>query len=191
MMGGEPHLEEFRSLNSVSISQLSPSLNRLDQQYVYATVMLLWPYSSTTKQFSLLLSEPDFRLRGANGQVKVNFRGKAAEAVASAKVGIGDNIYLALDGAELKVRDNGASDTARGIEWDLLFDSRVLLEVISSAYLPFCGITILILYDRCTGNQSYLAVSTSNQHPQEPCKMLKRQFRKLNWQMGFHTWHPR
>ena len=134
-MGDAPRMEEFGSLYSISIAQLSPSLSPLDKQYLYATVILLWPYSSTTKQFSLLLSEPDFRLRGANGQVKVNFRGRAAEAVANAKVGIGDSVFLGLDGAELKARDNGASNTAGGIEWDLLFCSRVLLEV-TELYAP-------------------------------------------------------
>lgn len=181
-MGDAPRMEEFGSLNSISISRLSPSLNHLDQKYLYATVILLWPYSSTTKQFSLLLSEPDFRLRGANGQVKVNFRGKAAEAVANAKVGSGDTVYLTLDGAELKAQDDGASNTVQGIEWELLFCSRVLLEVI----IMLCVSTMLrschanIMYRRCTGNRSCSAALTSNEHLWEPPNVQRRRVHRWN-----------
>ncbi|KAJ6110407.1 hypothetical protein N7486_002642 [Penicillium sp. IBT 16267x] len=80
----------------IPIVQLSPTLEQTQEKCIEATVTLVWPYSSSTKSFSLLLAEPDFRLRRLHGQVKVIFHGRVAEQVAASNVGIGDNICLAL-----------------------------------------------------------------------------------------------
>lgn len=90
---------------------------------------LLWPFSSSTQSFSLLLSDPDFRLRRQHGQVKATFHGPSAESVAQSKVGIGDTVLLGLDGVEwINLEVEGATP-GRGINWDLKFDDRVVLEV--------------------------------------------------------------
>ncbi|KAK2779514.1 hypothetical protein FQN52_007490 [Onygenales sp. PD_12] len=126
-----------RSTTSTPIAKLSPSLPDIPTRHVRAVVILLWPFSSVTKQLGVLLSEPDFRLRGTRGQVKAKFRGPSAEAVAKSQIGIGDTVVLGLEGARWISRDAGANNDAeigtpgreRGIEWDLMFDGRVVIEV--------------------------------------------------------------
>ncbi|KMU83162.1 hypothetical protein CIHG_00944 [Coccidioides immitis H538.4] len=111
------------------IASLSPTIQNIKDQYVRAVVILLWPFSSSSKQCSLLLSEPDFRLRGLKGQVKAVFHNGAASAVAESKIAIGDIVRLSLDGVKWKSTDNGSSDLTRELGWDLEFDNRVLLEI--------------------------------------------------------------
>ncbi|WEW56124.1 hypothetical protein PRK78_001559 [Emydomyces testavorans] len=113
---------------AIPIASLSPSVPDLEQRYISAVVILLWPFSSSTKQCSLLLSEPDFRLRELKGQVKVCLHNGAAEAVAKSRIGIGDIVYLSLAGAKWKRVDGEGSDSICGINWDLDFEHRVLLE---------------------------------------------------------------
>ncbi|PGG96582.1 hypothetical protein AJ79_09531 [Helicocarpus griseus UAMH5409] len=117
------------STTPTPLAQLSPSLEDLKQRHVRAVVILLWPYSSYTKQSSLLLSEPDFRLRDRKGQVKVSFRDECAEAVAKAQIGIGDTVVLGLEGARWQNHNADVGTPGRGIDWDLAFSSRLLLEV--------------------------------------------------------------
>ena len=111
---------------SIPIAQISPALDRLEEQSIRAVVTLVWPYSSATKTLSLLLSEPDVRLRRANGQVKVIFYDIVAEMVAKSKVGIGDEVALSLNGSRLVNNET----TGNYVGWDIHFDDRVLLEVL-------------------------------------------------------------
>ncbi|GES65724.1 hypothetical protein ATEIFO6365_0012011600 [Aspergillus terreus] len=115
--------------DQIPIAQLSPGVENLSRCSIHATVSLLWPYSSSTQSLGLLLAEPDFRLRRSNGQVKVIFHGHIAESVAASKLGIGDYVFLSLDGARFV--DNQATTQTPGkcVTWDLHFDDRVLLEV--------------------------------------------------------------
>ncbi|KAK2763046.1 hypothetical protein FQN54_009679 [Arachnomyces sp. PD_36] len=115
--------------SSIRIAELSPSLENPKQRYVCAVVTLLWPFSSSTRSFSLLLSDPDFRLRRLNGQVKATFHGSSAEAVAHSKVGIGDTVILGLDGVQWVNHEAGDATPGKGINWDLNFNDRVVLEV--------------------------------------------------------------
>jgi len=117
------------TLTKVPIVQLSPDLEQPADKSILAAVTLVWPYSSSTKSFSLLLAEPDFRLRSSKGQVKVTFHGRVAEKVAESHVGIGDSICLGLDGS--KFIPNQAAP-GRSIAWDAHFEDGVSLEVISS-----------------------------------------------------------
>ncbi|EER41144.1 conserved hypothetical protein [Histoplasma capsulatum H143] len=111
------------------LEQLSPSLDNLEERHIRAVVILLWPYSSATKQFSLLLSEPDFRLRDRKGQVRVSFRGMSAKAVAESQVGIGDTVILSLDGARFHNHDAEICTPGKNIDWVLAFSNSVRLEV--------------------------------------------------------------
>ncbi|EEH33257.2 hypothetical protein PAAG_04310 [Paracoccidioides lutzii Pb01] len=111
------------------LAQLSPSLENLRERHIRAVVILLWPYSSLRKQFSFILSEPDFRLRDKNGQVKISFRDASAEAVAKSDIGIGDTVVLSLYGAKWLECKAEIGSPGKCIDWDLAFSNRLLLEI--------------------------------------------------------------
>ncbi|OQE19513.1 hypothetical protein PENSTE_c015G06973 [Penicillium steckii] len=117
------------SLTKIPIAQLSPTLEQAKEKCISATVTLVWPYSSSTKTFALLLAEPDFRLRRSNGQVKVVFHGRVAEKVAGSLVGIGDNVNLALNGLEFVEISAATQTPGRSIAWDVHFNNRGSLEI--------------------------------------------------------------
>ncbi|KAJ0417718.1 hypothetical protein BJY00DRAFT_198838 [Aspergillus carlsbadensis] len=123
-----PSSEALRS-TAIPIAQVSTDVDRLADKSIHSVVTLLWPYSSSTKSLSLLLAEPDFRLRRSNGQVKVLFHGHVAEEVAKTHVGIGDKVYLSLDGSRL-VESNAVAQTpgSRSV-WELHFDTSAFCEV--------------------------------------------------------------
>jgi hypothetical protein len=114
--------------STLPIAQISPSLEHLGERSICAVVTLVWPYSSATKSLSLLLAEPDFRLRRLSGQVKVVFHGPVAEKVAKTQVGIGDEVSLSLAGSRLDA-NNAAGNC---VAWDVHFDGRMSLEVLRS-----------------------------------------------------------
>lgn len=113
----------------VPIAQLSPSLENAGERSVNAVVTLVWPFSSSSRSLSLLLAEPDFRLRRTNGQVKATFHGFCAEEVARTQVGIGDKVVLSLDGVKWTDNEAAKGTPGRGIAWDLHFENRVAIEV--------------------------------------------------------------
>ncbi|KAK1144349.1 hypothetical protein N8T08_005501 [Aspergillus melleus] len=117
----------------IPIAQLSPTADNLQGSAIHAVVTLLWPYSSSTKSLSLLLAEPDFRLRRSNGQVKVIFHGPVAEDVAKSKLGIGDDVYLDLAGSRLVGNEAAIQTPGKCVAWDVHFDDRVYLEVSRSS----------------------------------------------------------
>ncbi|RHZ54694.1 uncharacterized protein CDV56_107577 [Aspergillus thermomutatus] len=123
-----PISEPLRS-TAISIAQISPEADRIFERSIHAIVTLVWPYSSSKKSFSLLLAEPDFRLRRNNGQVKVVFFGCAAEAVAKSQVGIGDHVYLGLAGSKFVASEAAAQTPGKCVPWDVHIDDRVLLEI--------------------------------------------------------------
>ena len=113
----------------VPISQLSPSLDSQNTKRIRAVVALIWPYSSSNQSLSLLLVEPDFRLRLREGQVRVHFAGKGAEALAKSNISSGDEVVLNLDGAGWTRPDAGVSTPGKSVGWDLLYRQAVSLEV--------------------------------------------------------------
>lgn len=119
-------------LTRVPIAQLSPDLEQLDEKSFLAAIALVWPYSSSTKSVSLLLAEPDFRLRGAKGQIKVTFHGHVAEKVAESHVGIGDTVCLALKGTKFVSNEAVQKTPGRSVAWDAHFENGVSLEVCCS-----------------------------------------------------------
>ncbi|KAE8328925.1 hypothetical protein BDV39DRAFT_59413 [Aspergillus sergii] len=123
-----PTSEPLRA-SRIPIAQLSPTLEHFSESSIHASVTLLWPYSSSTKTLSLLLAEPDFRLRHSNGQVKAVFHGHIAESVAKSQIGIGDSIYLSLNGARLSDNVTAPGTPGRSVAWDIHFDDRVFLEI--------------------------------------------------------------
>lgn len=116
-------------LTKTPIAQLSPALDKLQERYIDAAVTLVWPYSSSTKCISLLLSEPDFRLRRSNGQVKAAFHGRVAERIAESQAGIGDTVRLSLQGVEFVASDTTTRTPGRFVAWDIHFENAVSIEV--------------------------------------------------------------
>ena len=122
------------SLARVSIAELSPDLDQPENKSILAAVTLVWPYSSSHRSLSLLLAEPDFRLRRSQGQVKVTFHGHVAAKVAESHVGIGDSIRLGLDGSNLvsnEANHSAQQTPGKSIGWDVHFETGVCLEVSS------------------------------------------------------------
>ncbi|KAL1586437.1 hypothetical protein WHR41_05189 [Cladosporium halotolerans] len=91
---------------TIPIQDLDTTTNPPADRTIHAVVTLVWPYSSSTRQCALLLSELDFRLRAKGGQVRVKFSGPSARAVAGQRLGIGDQVILGLKGGDW-VRDEG------------------------------------------------------------------------------------
>ncbi|KAF7116330.1 hypothetical protein CNMCM5793_004496 [Aspergillus hiratsukae] len=132
----QPPISEPLRSTAIPIAQISPGADRILERSIHAIVTLVWPYSSSNKSLSLLLAEPDFRLRRNNGQVKVVFHGRAAEAVAKSQVGIGDQVYLGLAGSKFVTSEAVAQTPGKCVPWDVHLDDRVSLEIWrSSQYL--------------------------------------------------------
>ena len=113
----------------IPIAQLTPILSAPSTRSIKAVVTLTWPYSSATKSVAFLLSEPDFRLRRTRGQVRVQFSGSSAKSIAKSGIASGDEVLLGLEGVEW-VHDEGTVTTpGRGVEFELRFTERLLLQV--------------------------------------------------------------
>ena len=119
----------FSCARRLSIADLSPYLSLPSSLFVEIDVVLVWPYSSSTRTFSLLLANSDTRRRKDNGHVKVTFHGLSAQIVAQSRVGIGDRVNLGLDGVEWVATGGKVQTPGKRIQWDLIFEHRVLLEV--------------------------------------------------------------
>ncbi len=121
--------EALQRAQCTPIAQLSPELSDLESKAIKAVVTLIWPYSSINGSLKILLAEPDFRLRRTRGQVRVQFSGAIAKAIVDSKIGSGDELLISLVGAEW-IRDESVGQTpGRGIEWELKYKERLLLEV--------------------------------------------------------------
>ncbi|KAL8729779.1 MAG: hypothetical protein Q9166_004502 [cf. Caloplaca sp. 2 TL-2023] len=119
----------------IGIAQLNPSID-ISGKVVEGIVTLIWPYSVSNQTISILLAEPDFRLRRQRGQVRVQFRGSSAKSVARCNVQSGDHVRLSLLGVQWE-RDQTASGTpGRGIEWELRFEERIVLNIQREAQDP-------------------------------------------------------
>ncbi|KAL3462563.1 hypothetical protein BJX64DRAFT_288254 [Aspergillus heterothallicus] len=123
-----PSSEALRS-TAIPIANLSTEVERFPEKSIHAVVTLLWPYSSSTRSLSLLLAEPDFRLRRSNGQVRVLCYGDVAKAVARSHVGIGDKVFLSLAGSRLVENKAVAQTPGSRSAWELHFDSSTFFEV--------------------------------------------------------------
>ncbi|CAI7583179.1 unnamed protein product [Penicillium crustosum] len=123
-------------LTRVPIAQLSPDIEQVAEKSFLAAVALVWPYSSSTKSVSLLLAEPDFRLRGAKGQIKATFHGRVAEKVAESHIGIGDTVCLALKDVKFVSNDSVQQTPGRSVAWDAHWENGVFLEIYRSSQPP-------------------------------------------------------
>lgn len=112
----------------IPIAQLDPTTTA-SSKTVQGIVTLIWPYSVSSQTFSILLAEPDFRLRRQRGQVRVQFRGSSAKALAKCDVQSGDLVKLSLVNAQWEGAETASGTPGRGIGWELRFDERVVLQV--------------------------------------------------------------
>lgn len=116
------------SATTLPIAQLQPGLDN-DSTTVKGIVTLIWPYALHSQTLSLLLVEPDFRLRRHRGQVRVHFHGSSAKALSRSGVASGDQLLLNLKGAEWAKDTSAASTPGRGIDWELRYGERLVLQV--------------------------------------------------------------
>lgn len=126
---GDAAVHDSAPPNLVPIAQLSPDLEDLANRSFCAVVTLVWPFSSSSRKLSLLLAEPDFRLRNRHGQVRVTFAGPCAEEVARTKVGIGDEVILGLDGASWTENTNATATPGKSLQYELQYTRRLRLKV--------------------------------------------------------------
>ncbi|KAH7071242.1 hypothetical protein BKA63DRAFT_517599 [Paraphoma chrysanthemicola] len=112
----------------VHIAELHPKLAARESKQFKAAVTLIWPYSSSQRQFALLLAEPEFRLRRKKGQVRARFSGSSAKALATTGVGIGDEVVLSLRGGQF-VKEGTVSTPGRSIDWELEYTQTVVVQV--------------------------------------------------------------
>jgi hypothetical protein len=115
----------------IPIAQLTPLLAAPASRSIKAVVTLTWPYSSATGSVAFLLSEPDFRLRRTRGQVRVQFSGSSAKEVAKSGIASGDQVILSLNGVEWVHEGATVATPGRGVEFELKFTERLLLQVSS------------------------------------------------------------
>ncbi|KAL9011059.1 MAG: hypothetical protein Q9173_004059, partial [Seirophora scorigena] len=114
--------------DSVPIAKLEPSLIESGRP-VQGVVTLVWPYSTSNQSFSILLAEPDFRLRRQKGQVRVHFTGSSAKAVSRCNPQSGDHVTLNLVGAQWEKDETASKTPGRGIDWQLRFGERATLKI--------------------------------------------------------------
>lgn len=76
-----------------------------------------------------MLAEPDFRSRPNRGQVRVEFTGLSAKAIAKEGVLNGDVLSLSLEGVDWV--NDGRSDrrSTTDLEWELKFTNRLVVQV--------------------------------------------------------------
>ncbi|KAL8969983.1 MAG: hypothetical protein Q9183_001731 [Haloplaca sp. 2 TL-2023] len=114
---------ELDDLDRIPIAQLGPSL-QYSSGAINGVVTLIWPYSASKQAFSVLLAEPDIRLRKHRGQVRICFTGSSARAAAKCNIQSGDTILLSPLGAQWEKDATPPSTPGRGIEWELRFAER-------------------------------------------------------------------
>ncbi|ESZ91997.1 hypothetical protein SBOR_7612 [Sclerotinia borealis F-4128] len=121
-------MSTLESTTHIPIAQLTPSLPSSTSKSVKAVVTLTWPYSSRTGSVAFLLAEPDFRLRRTRGQVRVQFSGSSANIIAKSGIASGDEVILCLDGVEYVEPEATNATPGRGVEFELKFTERLLLQ---------------------------------------------------------------
>lgn len=121
-------IQRASNMDQLHIAALEPTLPGIESNKITAIVTLIWPYSSSARQFALLLAEPDFRLRKKKGQVRVRFSGSSARAIATTGIGIGDEVILSLRGAQF-VQEGTISTPGKSIDWELSYTQTLLVQV--------------------------------------------------------------
>lgn len=114
---------------SISIAQLDPESPTGRNGVVEGIVTLVWPYASLTHSLSLLLVDPDFRLRRDHGQVRLYFFGPSARAVANAGIKSADRLVVDLKGALFAKSVHENVLPRLGIQWELHYQDQLVLQI--------------------------------------------------------------
>ncbi len=122
-----PTTSAMAQKTQIPISQLSPNLSNPSTSYIRAIITLIWPYSSVAKSLSVLLAEPDFRLRNNRGQAKVYFTENVGKRVEESKLGSGDELILSLEGAEFTTLDDNRDP--RNVGYELRYGTKCVVQI--------------------------------------------------------------
>jgi len=114
-------------MEKVPIACLCPDLPSFHTKVMTGLVVLVWPYSHLECKSSLLLAEPDARIRRNGGHVRVRLSGASAQHAFKCGVTIGDEITIELRSARFTENSNSNLVTTAGerVKWDLAFESRL------------------------------------------------------------------
>ncbi|KAF4585769.1 Telomere end binding protein [Ophiocordyceps camponoti-floridani] len=124
-----PTLEALRGADVTPLALLHPDLEDSASRVVEGVVTITWPYSSISRSTAFILAEGDYSLRRNGGQVRLEFRAAAGKALADAAVGGGDELRLSLEGAQWRKVEPSMRLPQGALEWQLLFESRLLLSL--------------------------------------------------------------
>ena len=116
------------SQKTLPIAALQPSVDPVNNA-VRGIITLVWPYSASKQTTSILLAEPDFRLRKHKGQVRVEFHGSSAKSVARSGLTSGDEVVLRLSGVKWVENTVSRQTPGRSVDWELHFGQKVDLQV--------------------------------------------------------------
>lgn len=124
-------LQPSKQFHALAIPTLNPGHPLPTDRGLDAEVVLLWPYSSSTRRSAILISELDFRLRRHKGQVRVQLRGPAAQALAASHISIGDHVHIGLEGARwADEADRGVVIApGRAVDGELVFERELHIKV--------------------------------------------------------------
>lgn len=98
-------------------------------KHIEAAVQLVWPFSSTNSQLSLLLIEKDVSFRETAAQLRVTFHDACAKEVAKSRIGIGDIVKLDLKDGLLENQHEELSTPGKKTGFDLHFRKHVHIQV--------------------------------------------------------------
>lgn len=138
-------LQRLEAANKTPIADLNPELVDPASRAVRGVVTITWPYSLVKNTFAFILAEPDYRLRRSKGQVRINLSGPAAKAAGESGLSSSDEVLVSLDGAEWEPEQTKKRQSLpnAGLDWQLKFSDKLLLQVMNSkTYLliPFSGL---------------------------------------------------
>lgn len=129
-MAAQAPSSQLQSGVTTSIAQLNPDLTDINSRVIRGTITITWPYSSYRNVAAFVLAESDYRLRRDKGQVRVEFSGPAAKAVADAGLNSGDEIILSLKGVEWADKDPRTPLLGEPLDWQLKFRGKLLLQAV-------------------------------------------------------------
>ncbi|KAI0525509.1 hypothetical protein F5B22DRAFT_590241 [Xylaria bambusicola] len=155
----------------IPIAKLCPDLPDPSTKAVGGVVTITWPYNKVKGTFAFNLAEPDFRLRRNKGQVRIDFTGKAAEAVGDSGLGGNDEILLSLEGAAWEAEDVDRRRSLPGSDlgWRLVFCGRLTLRIKRAE----TGETDLITVDERSDERPDETRTASDQIPIQPSALIR------------------
>lgn len=127
--------QQLGAATKTPIADLNPDIPDPATRAVRGVVTITWPYSFVKGTFSFILAEPDYRLRRNRGQIRVNLIGASAKAASESGLSSSDEVLVSLDGAEWELEQvkKRQSLPGAGVDWQLKFSEKLLLQVMSDA----------------------------------------------------------